>query len=134
MMCSTGAVLLLLDGVFIFKKFSVKRVCGTVFPISICYNGLKGDFAMDKKKAIAKKTIIIYILNVLKRYSSEEYPVSQTAVCNYLNDIDVPCERKTVGRNIRYLIEYGYPIKKVYGKGYYLDKNKMEELKNSFIL
>ena len=87
-----------------------------------------------QKKNIAKKTIILYILNVLKRYSSKSFPVSQTAICNYLNDINVPCERKTVGRNLSYLIEFGYPINKVHGKGYWLDKAAMEELKNTFVL
>ena len=89
---------------------------------------------MQKNKSVAKKTIIIYILNVLKRYSSKEFPVSQTAICAYLNDIDIPCERKTVGRNIGYLIEFGYPIKKVFGKGYWLDKTEMIGLENKFIL
>ena len=85
-------------------------------------------------RKIAKKTIVLYILNVLKLYSSKEYPVSQTAICNYLNDIDIPCERKTVGRNIGYLIEFGYPIKKVVGKGYWLDKDEMKNLANKFII
>ena len=79
----------------------------------------------ENKKKIASKTIILYVLNVIKVYASEEYPVSQTAICEYLNDINVSCDRKTVGRNIEYLKEFGYPIKKINGKGYYLDKNKM---------
>ena len=85
-------------------------------------------------KEIAKKTIIIYILNVLKRYSSREFPISQSAICTYLNDIDVPCERKTVGRNIKYLIDFGYPIKKVHKKGYWIDREEMEKLVDRFIL
>ena len=87
-----------------------------------------------QKKNIAKKTIILYILNVLKRYSSKPFPVSQTAICNYLNDIDVPCDRKTVGRNLQYLIAFGYPIRKEHGKGYWLDRAAMEELQNTIIL
>ena len=55
---------------------------------------------MDNKKKIAKKAIILYVLNIIKRYSSEENPISQTAICLYLNDIGVPCDRKTVGRNV----------------------------------
>ena len=64
---------------------------------------------MKDKKKIAKKTIILYVLNIIKLYSSEEYPVNQTDICNYLNDIHVSCDRKTVGRNIAYLQEFGYP-------------------------
>ena len=85
---------------------------------------------MEKKK-IAKKTIILYVLNVIKVYSSKEYPISQTAICEYLNDINIMCDRKTVGRNIAYLQEFGYPIKKINGKGYYLDEietNKSNKL------
>ncbi len=80
---------------------------------------------MEYKRKIANKVIILYVLNVIKVYSSAEYPVSQTAICEYLNDINVNCDRKTVGRNIEYLQEFGYPIKKVNGKGYYLDRAEM---------
>ena len=82
----------------------------------------------------SKKTIILYVLNILKLYSSEEYPVSQTAICNFLNDIRVDCDRKTVGRNIVYLQEFGYPIKKVFGKGFYLDKAELAKSQKNWIL
>ena len=82
-----------------------------------------------RKHTSAKKTIILYVLNIIKIYSSESYPVSQTAICNYLNDIHIYCDRKTVGRNIKYLQEFGYPIKKVFGKGFYLDVEKMKNEK-----
>ena len=61
-------------------------------------------------------------------------PVSQTAICEYLNNIDIPCDRKTVGRNIQYLCEFGYPIKKIDGKGYYLSKEDMAKKKDILII
>lgn len=72
---------------------------------------------------IAKKTIIIYILKILYCYTSPDYPVTQTYISDYLNDIDIPCDRKTVGRNIKYLIDMGLPIVKCNGskRGYYYD-------------
>ena len=75
---------------------------------------------MDK---IAKKTIIVHILRVLYCYTSIYYPATQTHIANYLNDIDIPCDRKTVGRNIKYLIDMGLPIIKSKGfkRGYYYD-------------
>ena len=88
---------------------------------------------MNEKKKIAKKTVILYVLNIIKLYSSEEHPVSQSAICNYLNEIGIPCDRKTIGRNIQYLCEFGYPIKRV-GKGYYLDQTEFENSKNIFVL
>ena len=89
---------------------------------------------MENLKNIAKKVIIIYVLNVIKVYSSPEAPVSQTAICNYLNEIDVPCDRKTVGRNIEYLCEFGYPIKKVQGKGYYLTAEDIQMSENKLVI
>lgn len=89
---------------------------------------------MKAESKIAKKTVILYVLNVLKAYSSKDNPVSQTAISNYLNDINVHCDRKTVGRNITYLQQFGYPIEKISGKGYYLDKDKLSESKNKLII
>ena len=72
-------------------------------------------------KSISKKTIIIHILKILYNYTSYDYPATQTWIADYLNDIDIPCSRKTVGRNIKYLIDIGLPIKRKQSKsgGYY---------------
>ena len=90
---------------------------------------------MRQQKCIAKKVIVLYVLNILRVLSSAENPVTQTTICNYLNDIGVPCDRKTIGRNIEYLREFGYPIERV-GKGYYLDKSELEKVqgKNLFVI
>ena len=85
-------------------------------------------------KRIAPKTIVLYVLNVIKLYASAEYPVSQTAICNYLNEIGIPCDRKTVGRNVRYLQEFGYPIRRILGKGYYLDAGAMATTTRKWII
>jgi len=73
-----------------------------------------------------KKTIIVHVLRVLYNYTSVDFPATQTAIVNYLNDIDVECTRKTVGRNLKYLIDIGLPIKRKNGKsgGYYYDAEK----------
>lgn len=70
-----------------------------------------------------KKITIIHVLRVLYNYSSFDYPVTQTHLADYLNDIGVSCTRKTVGRNLKYLIESGVPIKRKYARngGYYYD-------------
>ena len=75
---------------------------------------------MDK---IAKKTIIVHILRILYCFTSFEFPVTQTYIANYLNDIEIPCDRKTVGRNIKYLMDMGLPIMQSNGvkRGYYYD-------------
>ena len=81
-----------------------------------------------------KKVIILYVLNILKLYSSEQTPITQSAICDYINDIGISCDRKTVGRNIEYLRKFGYPIKRVYGKGHYLCKEELLQSKNKFII
>lgn len=85
-------------------------------------------------KSAAKKTIILYVLNILKLYSSSETPVTQTAICSYLNDIDICCDRKTVGRNIEYLVGFGYPIKRGKRGGYYLSREDMQGLEKRLIV
>lgn len=80
---------------------------------------------MDKK--IAKKTIILYVLEILKHLSSERHPVTQSAIAEFLNEKGIPCDRKTVGRNIGYLIDFGYKIIKVEKKGFYIVRQKRSE-------
>ena len=89
---------------------------------------------MNEKKKIARKTVILYVLNIIKRFSSAEHPVTQSVICNYLNEIGVACDRKTVGRNIEYLKDFGYPIVKVIGKGFYLDRNEMEKTNKMWVI
>ena len=78
------------------------------------------------KKNIAKKTIILYVLKMLQEVSSKNQPITYTGMCNVLNSIGVPCDRKTVGRNVNYLIEFGFPIVKIKGGACYLDE-KVEQ-------
>ena len=76
-----------------------------------------------KKQQNFVKTVIVHIFRILYVYTSPEHPVTQTAIVQYLNDIDVPCCRKTVGRNLKYLADMGVPVKRVPGRngGYYYD-------------
>ncbi len=74
------------------------------------------------KKEIAKKTIILYVLDMLEKVSSKEKPITITSMAKVINSLGVPCDRRTVGRNVDYLIEYGKPIVKIKGGGCYYDK------------
>jgi len=85
-------------------------------------------------KNLGKKTIILFVLNIIKLYSSADTPITQSAICVYLNDIGISCDRKTVGRNIKYLCEFGYPIKRINRKGYYLSNEEMQNSKNKFVI
>ena len=61
--------------------------------------------------APAKKTLILNILNILRRYSDEDHRLSQKDIVHYLKtDYDMTIERKSVRRNILSLMECGYEI------------------------
>lgn len=76
-----------------------------------------------------KKFLILFILKVLETESDPRNPMSQTVLAEYISQ-KYPCDRKTVGRNIKCLKEAGIPIVKT-SKGYYLDKKRftVDEIK-----
>ena len=76
------------------------------------------------RKQIAKKTIILYVLKMLKEGSSKEKPITITSMTKVLNSLGISCERRTVGRNVDYIIEFGEPVVKIKGGGCYYDHDK----------
>lgn len=67
----------------------------------------------------AKKLYIMYILEILKKYSDDRHRLKQQDIIDIMKkDYDVACERKAVARNISDLQELGYDIET--GGGYYL--------------
>lgn len=72
------------------------------------------------RKDYATKTIIVHILLALQKYTAKERPVSYTELSRYLHAIGKSCDRKTVARNVDYLIADGFPIGKTNdGKCFY---------------
>ena len=86
-------------------------------------------------KKIAKKTIILYVLKMLTLGASKEKPITSTNMAKVLNSMEIPCNRKTVSRNVNYLIDFGYPIVKLTGGGLYIDKETSKfSIQNSFYI
>lgn len=77
----------------------------------------------------SKKQLILWVLNVLNNESDENNPITQTKIADVISDM-YPCDRKTVSRNIKFLQEMGYPIKKT-SKGFYMERRvfSVEEVK-----
>lgn len=74
----------------------------------------------------SKKLMILYILEVLKRYSDENHPLLQNDIIQFIHmDYGMECERKAIARNITSLQEFGYDI--AYENGYYLRERKFED-------
>lgn len=79
-----------------------------------------------------KKYLILYVLKILESNTDLDHPMTQQEIAEWLNDV-MPCDRKTVGRNIAALIEMGYPIIKT-PKGCYLGGKKFGREEIAFIL
>lgn len=77
----------------------------------------------------AKKYLIVLILRILETESDKENPLTQAGIAKIIS-AKYPCDRKTVGRNIKFLKEIGYPIIKT-TKGFYMDRMcfTMDEIK-----
>ena len=65
-----------------------------------------------------KKHLILLVLKLLETESDERHPITQTAIAKIISEV-YHCDRKTVGRNIKFLIDVGYPIVKT-NRGFYI--------------
>ena len=74
-----------------------------------------------------KKLYILYILEILQKYSDIDHKLRQQDIIDYMKrDYDVICERKTVSRNLGDLRDAGYEIE-YDSDGYYFDGRTFEE-------
>ncbi len=85
---------------------------------------------MKTKKC--KKPLILFVLKLLETNSDENHPIRQTELANTISSV-YPCDRKTVGRNIRVLKEIGYPIEKTKA-GFYLSGKRFTVEESEWIL
>ncbi len=56
------------------------------------------------------KLKILYIIDILKKHSDEEHPLSAAEICDYLADYDISAERKAIYDDIENLMYYGFDI------------------------
>lgn len=78
----------------------------------------------------SKKLLILCVLEILKKYSDENHKLTQADIIKYIQqDYGITCERKAIGRNISYLLEFGYEIetKEDNNEGILLVKREFEE-------
>ena len=75
-----------------------------------------------------QKLKILYILDILKKYSDEETPINATEICEKLFSLGVTAERKSIYSDIDALIDYGYDIIKTRTPrfGYFLAEREFE--------
>ena len=70
---------------------------------------------------------VLYILNVLKKYSDEDHMLSAVEIQNRIKEIyDVEIDPRTIRRNInllKYKLEYDISTREENGKGYYINRD-----------
>ncbi len=79
-----------------------------------------------------KKHLIILILRILETRSDEAHPITQVEIARLISG-KYPCDRKTVGRNIGFLRELGFPIEKC-PRGFYMEKKLFSREEIAFVL
>lgn len=80
-------------------------------------------------KSSNQKLKLLYILDMLERESSEEYPISTKALIEMLEHKGINAERKSIYDDINQLIEFGVDVIQIRSKvngGYYLGSRKFE--------
>ena len=74
-----------------------------------------------------KKGSLLYVLDVLKKYSDEKHYLKYADIISKLSTLyGIEIERKTVARDIDILSDYGYDIKKHGKSGLYLGERDYE--------
>ena len=80
----------------------------------------------------AKKYLIVLVLRILETNTDESNTLTQIKIAEMIS-AKYPCDRKTVGRNIKYLKDIGYPIVKT-TSGFYMDHRAFSKNEIEFVL
>ena len=79
-----------------------------------------------------KKQLIILILRILETQTDDAHPITQVEIARLISG-KYPCDRKTVGRNIGFLRELGFPIEKC-PRGFYMERKLFTREEIAFVL
>ncbi len=79
-----------------------------------------------------KKYLIVLVLRILETHSDKNHPLTQVEITKIISS-NFPCDRKTVGRNIKFLKDMGYPIVKI-PTGFYMDNQMFSREEIDFVL
>lgn len=79
-------------------------------------------------KTYGQKLKILYVLEILQKYSDEEHPLTASEICRRLEERGVLAERKSVYADIEALCDYGYDIVRSFSpKGFFMASRDFEE-------
>lgn len=109
-----------------------------VFDI-IKLEGLFMSIKNTKTRQGNKRIALLLVLKALEQMSDKHNPIKQITLAKMVNDIggalnlDIWCDRKTVGKHLKVLRAAGYNIITVKGKGCYLKSNKFTKCESEII-
>jgi len=79
-------------------------------------------------KSWGQKLKILYVLDILRKYSDEEHPLTATKICEHLATFGIEAERKSIYADIEALCDYGYDILRSFSpKGFFMASREFEE-------
>ena len=69
-----------------------------------------------------QKLKLLYVIDILRKETDEEHPMSAIEICDRLQSMGVTAERKAIYDDIEKLIEYGFDIISTHipKRGYFL--------------
>lgn len=75
-----------------------------------------------------QKLKILYLKEILYRYSDETHPLSATEICGILKECGIEAERKSIYSDVEMLASYGYDIMKLNGRdgGFFMGSREFE--------
>ena len=79
-------------------------------------------------KSYSQKLRVLYVMQVLLRYSDEEHPISQAEISERLNAYGIQADRKSIYDDIKVLNEFGLEIENRRAKpsGFYVSERSFE--------
>ena len=79
-------------------------------------------------KGYGQKLKILYVLEILQKYSDEQNPLTASEICRRLEEMNISAERKSVYADIEALCDYGYDIVRSFSpKGFFMASRQFEE-------
>ncbi len=79
-------------------------------------------------KSKNQKLKLLYIKDILYKYTDSEHPLNAADIIAILKDVDIEAERKSIYNDVEMLAAYGYDILKINGRdgGYFIGSREFE--------
>ena len=79
-------------------------------------------------RSVNQKLKILYLKDILYKYSDDTHPLSAVTICDTLRDCGIEAERKSIYNDMEMLASYGYDIMKINGRdgGFFMGSREFE--------